>query len=145
MACGVAGWRMALPDGRGCGRIIGRMAHGMGRCRMARGVAGWSTADQGLKNMARQVGMALPDGKRVGRHGMDLFGRRRPHGLMGRPAGPPRQLSARSHSLMHATRSHPVKSSGPAGGRDESGGGRVGRVGSGYGRREEASEGTCKK
>ena len=40
--------------------------------------------------------------------GLSDDGRRRPHGLMGRPAGPPRQLSACSHSLMHATRSHPV-------------------------------------
>ena len=104
----------ALPDGRWSCRTIGRMAQDMWCCRMARGVAGGPTADQGLKSMARHVGMALPDGQKAGRHGMDLFGRRRPHGLMGRPAGPPRQLSARSHSLMHATRSHPVKSSGPA-------------------------------
>ena len=80
----------------------------MWRRRMACGVAGRPTADHGLASMARRVGMAVPDGKRVGRHDMDLFGWGRPHGLMGRPAGPPRQLSARSHSLMHATRSHPV-------------------------------------
>lgn len=69
---------------------------------------------------------------------MGLWDGRRGHRVNSRPA-PTRSCMRPDRTPL----SPPVRPG--AGARAGGGGGRVGRVGSGYGRREEASEGTCKK